>query len=68
MSEANELRSERLIRAAEVAQALNISRALVYRLIQKGEIPAVHINSTIRVRPRDVEEFITRHLEGTDHT
>ena len=51
-----------LLNAVEVAKILNISKALAYRLIQQGDLPAVHINSSVRVRIEDLEKFIQKRL------
>jgi len=41
-----------MLRAAEVALLLGISRSTVFRLIESGEIPAVRIGRSIRVPRR----------------
>lgn len=51
-----------LLKANDVAKILNISRALAYRLIQTGKIPAVRINHSVRVRFEDLEHFIQDNL------
>ncbi len=56
------LLSERLLKAIEVADVLNISRALAYRLMQTREIPTVCIGTTRRVRPADLEKYIEVNL------
>jgi excisionase family DNA binding protein len=50
----------RLLKAAEVARILNISRSLSYRLMQTGVMPIVRINNAIRVTLPDLEEYIRR--------
>ncbi len=50
--------SGRLLKAVEVAEILNISRAFAYRLMQKGIIRTVSIQGARRVRPEDLIEFI----------
>jgi excisionase family DNA binding protein len=47
-----------LLKADDIARVLNISRSMAYQLIQRGEIPSVRIGRVVRVRPRDLEEFI----------
>lgn len=42
----------------EVARQLRISRAKAYWLIQRGEIPSVRMGRNVRVRQRDIEEYI----------
>lgn len=50
--------NNRLLRPSEVAEILNISRALAYRLLKKGQIPSIRFNSSVRVSPRDLEAYI----------
>ena len=52
----------KLLRAAEVAQTLNVSRAFAYRLMQQGKIRTVVIAKSRRVRPADLQEFINQNL------
>ena len=47
-----------LLKASEVARILNISRSLVYNLIQTGKIPHIRINQSVRVRQDDLNKFI----------
>jgi excisionase family DNA binding protein len=47
-----------LLKASDVAQMLNVSRSLVYRLLQEGQIPAIRINNTVRIKLQDLEIFI----------
>jgi len=51
-------KEEILLKPSEVAEILSISRALSYRLLQTGKIPAIRFNRVVRVRPRDLENFI----------
>jgi excisionase family DNA binding protein len=60
MNEMEVSRDWKLLKAVDIARILNISRALAYRLIQQGEIPAVRINHAVRVKPSDLEEFVNR--------
>jgi excisionase family DNA binding protein len=55
---------ETLMRIPQVAQYLNISQSMAYRLVQNGDLPAVRVNSMVRVRPADLQAFIQRHLSG----
>jgi excisionase family DNA binding protein len=48
----------KLLRAVEVAEILNISRAFVYQLMQTGELPTVRLGRSVRVRPSDLQEVI----------
>ena len=57
--------SYQLLNAAQVADRLNVSKPLVYKLMQTGEIPCVRINSSRRVRPEDLEEYIKNNLSNS---
>jgi excisionase family DNA binding protein len=54
--------SEDILKAGEVAEILKISKAMAYRLIKQGEIPAIQFGRTTRVRRQDLEEFIRAHV------
>ncbi len=56
---ANELSSKKLLRAIEVAEILDISRAMAYRLMQQGDIPTIRISGSRRVRVGDLEKYIS---------
>lgn len=51
-----------LLRGRDVARILNISRSQAYQLIQRKEIPAVHIGRSVRVQPEDLSKFISENL------
>ena len=51
-----------LLNATEVADILNISVPMAYRLIQIGEIRAVQIGKGRRVRPQDLRHYIETNL------
>lgn len=44
-----------MLRPREVAELLRLSRSEVYRLIERGTIPAVRIGRSVRVPRRWVE-------------
>ena len=48
----------RALTAPQVAAQLQLSRALVYALIQRGELPAVHIGRSVRVLPDDLDRWL----------
>ena len=50
--------TRQLLKAADVARILNISRSLVYRMLQRGKIPSIRINQSVRVDPGDLQQFI----------
>ena len=50
--------TRQLLKAGDVARILNISQSLVYRLLQRGKIPSIRINQSVRVDPEDLQQFI----------
>lgn len=56
-------RFEKLLKAAEVAEALGISKTAAYRLMGH-ELPAVRFGGVVRVRLVDLEQFIVSRVEG----
>mgnify|MGYP000896882930 CR=1 FL=1 len=54
--------SQNLLKVKEVAQMLALSKCLVYHLVRSGDLQAVKINSSIRIRREDIDEFIQRNL------
>ena len=59
------IESGKLLKATDVAEILNISRSLTYRIIQAGQIRSVRIGHAKRVRPADLADYITRNLSPT---
>ena len=55
---------ERLLKAEEVAEILNISRAFVYHLMKQGKLRAVVIEGARRVRPSDLKMYIEENLSN----
>ena len=53
---------ERLLKAVEIAEILNISRAMAYRLMQSRQIPTIRIGTARRVRPVDLQNYIATNL------
>lgn len=47
-----------LLTAAEVAEDLRVSTMTVYRLIRRGELPAVRVGRNYRVRAADLEAYL----------
>jgi len=57
-------RSDRLLRADEVAERLSICLSLAYQKMQSGEIRTVRMGRSVRVRLVDLEEYIQRCLSS----
>lgn len=55
---------DRLLKANEVAEILNISRSHAYLLMQSGEIPTVRLGKSCRVRPRDLADYIEKNIRS----
>ena len=53
---------DRLLKIAEVAEHLGVSNATVYGLCERGELPYVWVVTSMRIRPRDLEEFVAASL------
>jgi len=51
-----------LLKATDVAEILNISRAMAYRLMQTREIPTGRIGKARRVRSVDLHKYIDKNL------
>jgi len=51
-------RPPRYLTVAEVAARLRVSTMTVYRQIQAGELPAVRVGKSYRLRADDVDEWI----------
>lgn len=49
---------EKLLKPADVADILQVSRAMAYKLLQQDEIPTVRIGTLVRVRRTDLEKYI----------
>jgi len=47
-----------LLTVAEVASAMRVSTMTVYRLIKRGELPAVRVGRSYRVRGTAVEQYL----------
>ena len=57
-----EMLPERLLKAGEVAEILNISKAFAYHLIRQGKLRSVAIEGARRVRRVDLEAYIEENL------
>ena len=53
-----------LLKADDVARILNISRSFAYKLMRRGEIPVVRLGRATRVRPSDLEHFVSENVSS----
>lgn len=51
-----------LLTAGEVADLLRVSTMTVYRLIRGGELPAVRVGRSYRVRSQDLDSYLEAQL------
>ncbi|HSL14812.1 MAG TPA: helix-turn-helix domain-containing protein [Actinomycetota bacterium] len=51
--------SDRLMTVAEVAATMRVSNMTVYRLIKSGDLPALRVGRSYRVRESDVEKYLS---------
>jgi excisionase family DNA binding protein len=49
----------RLLTVNEVADLLRVSRMTVYRLIKEGQIAALRVGRSYRLREDDVDDYLT---------
>jgi excisionase family DNA binding protein len=49
-----------LVSISEAQRLLNISRATVNRLLDRGEFRRVHIGRMVRIPSEDIEAFVQR--------
>jgi len=52
------LRQNELLRVTDVARLLRLSRATIYRLVDRGELPALRIGNTIRFHPDELNDCL----------
>jgi len=49
-----------LLTPAEAAELANVSRKTVYREIDRGELPALHVGRQLRIDPTDLSRYLGR--------
>lgn len=47
-----------LLKPADVAQRLSVSRSTVYDLLARGEIRAVRVRSAVRIEPAEIARYL----------
>ena len=52
----------RFYTVAEVARVLRVSSMTVYRLINSGQLPAVRVGKSYRLREEDVNRYLSERL------
>jgi putative molybdopterin biosynthesis protein len=49
-----------LLTPADVARLTKVSRETVYREIDRGELPAIHVGRLLRIDPTDLSRYLGR--------
>jgi excisionase family DNA binding protein len=49
----------RLLRIEDVADRLTVSRSMAWKLVAAGEVRSVRIGRAVRVRPADLEAYLS---------
>ena len=57
---------DRLLKVAEVAEHLGVSHATVYGFCERGQLPYVWLVNSMRIRPRDLEEFVASRVTSPE--
>jgi len=52
-----------LLRPAEAADVLGVSRSKVYELLAKGTIPSIRVGESLRVPVAALREWVSQRLE-----
>lgn len=55
---AGHLGDDRLWTVAEVAEHMRVSNMTIYRLIKRGELPAIRVGKNYRLRGRDLAAYL----------
>jgi len=51
--------ADRLLTVAEVASTMRVSNMTVYRLIKSGELAALRVGKSYRIRESDVDRYLS---------
>ncbi len=51
--------TNRFMTVAEVADLMRVSTMTVYRLIKAGDLPAVRVGKSYRIRERDIDTYLS---------
>jgi len=54
------MKDDSLLTIREVAKYLHVVQLTVYRMIKRGELPAVKVGRVWRIRRQDVENYLNR--------
>ena len=57
---------ERLMNVKQVADYLQLKESTIYSWAQDGKVPAIKIGRTWRFRRSDLDQWLERHLKGSE--
>lgn len=60
MADSGDISEVKFLTIAEVASTMRVSKMTVYRLVHNGELPAVRVGRSFRVRETDVNEYLQK--------
>jgi excisionase family DNA binding protein len=55
-----------LLRPAEAAEAIGVSRSRMYELLASGELPSIRVGRTVRVPVAALQAWIAERLKQSD--
>ncbi len=55
-----------LLRPAEAAEAIGVSRSRMYELLASGELPSIRVGRTVRVPVAALQTWIAERLKQND--
>jgi excisionase family DNA binding protein len=58
MDQASDGVATQFLTVSEVAGALRVSNMTVYRLVQSGQLPAVRVGRSYRIREEDLDRYL----------
>ena len=61
-SSSGDISEAKFLTVAEVAAMMRVSKMTVYRLVHNGDLPAVRVGRSFRVREEDVERVPPQEL------
>jgi excisionase family DNA binding protein len=59
-SSTGDIADAQFLTVAEVAAMMRVSKMTVYRLVHSGELPAVRVGRSFRVRETDANEYLRK--------
>ena len=54
------MKQDALMTVKEVAKYLHVVQLTVYRMIDRGDLPAIKVGSRWRIRRQDLEDYLRR--------